>query len=394
MNSAQFRVAAAATLGIAVATVGVATAAFALPPSNTTADTLTFVGSDTTQYFDDAMCDAINSNLKKDNPNPKSGAKDTCVNIHAFAVPGETTKVAPADAFSPACTWFISPSTAPAGSSCLSGGNGKESAPTGSGAGATRQTSNPTDASVDVGRASSLQCNSTRPNLECYAYARDAVGYGTFRTQAIKLTVAQIQGIYNCSITNWSQIPAAGSGVITRFFPQAGSGTGSFFVSNFLNGVDPRLSTTCTVTQVAENDGSAIPSAERTTAIVPFSAGSWIAQSGNKVPDARASITIGSVKIGSAAVNPVKKSLAKFIPNPKAYNETSTYPGARYIFHDLDNRAPQYSASLRFIGFDGSGRSKLCSNAFAADLKTYGFLPLTNLAGDAPDAGFCRKVLS
>ncbi len=390
----SFRMTLAAVVTGLVAVIAVATGpAIALPVSNTTADTLTFVGSDTTQYFDDAFCTAVNNNTKGDNPKPATGAKDTCVNVHAFAAPGETTMVAPADAFSAACTWSIPPSTAPAGSSCLTGGNGQETAPSGSGAGATRQEANPTDASVDVGRASSLQCNSTRPNLECYAYARDAVGYATYRTQTIVLTTTQLQGIYGCSITDWSQIPNAGTGVITRFFPQSGSGTGSFFVTNFLNGVDPRLSTSCPVTQVPENDGSVIPSASRPNAIVPFSAGAWIAQGNAVVPDTRNGIKIGKVKVGTKAIYPVAGTAGSYAPNAGAFSETSTYPGARYVFHNVDNRAPQYGPTLRFIGFDATGKSKLCSGAYAATLKQYGFQALPNTAGDSPDAGTCRLIL-
>ncbi|MEP6798789.1 MAG: substrate-binding domain-containing protein [Lapillicoccus sp.] len=391
----SFRMTLMAVVAGLATVVAVGTApALALPTSNKTADTLTFVGSDTTQYFDDAFCTAVNNNTKGDNPKPLAGAKDTCVNVHAFAAPGETVKVAPADAFSAACTWSIPPNAAPAGSSCVAGGNGKETAPSGSGAGAARQEANPTDASVDVGRASSLQCNSTRPNLECYAYARDAVGYATYRATAITLTTAQIQGIYNCSITNWSQVPGAGTGVITRFFPQNGSGTGSFFVTNFLNGVDPRLSTTCTATQVPENDGSAIPAASRANAIVPFSAGAWIAQGNGVVPDTRNGIKIGKVKVGGKTFAPVAGTSGAYKPNAAAFNEGSAYPGARYVFHNVDNRAPQYGPALRFIGFDATGKSKLCSGAFATTLKQYGFQALSNLAGDAPDAGTCRKILS
>lgn len=383
----------------ATVTVGLGTAtAFALPAlpkSDSVKDTLTFVGSDTTQFFDDALCNSINSNTKGDNPSPGGGAKDTCANVHAFAAPGETTKVAIGDVFSGTCTWSIPPAVAPAGSTCAPGGNGQETAPSGSSAGAARQEANPSgDASVDVGRASSLQCGSTRPNLECYAYARDAVGYATYRSQTIKLTVAQIQGIYNCSITNWSQIPGAGAGVIQRFFPQSGSGTGSFFVANFLGGVDPRLSTTCAVTQVAENDGSAIPTASRANAIVPFSAGSWIAQ-GNKVtPDTRSGSTIGKVVVGSATFTPVAGAPGSYKPAAIAFKEGSAYPGARYVFHDVDVTSPQYGPALRFVGFDGSGKSKLCSGAYGATLKTYGFLPLSNTAGDSPDSGTCRLILS
>src|SRR3954468_22351147 len=91
----------AATIVATAIAAAFALPAQALPVSNGTADTLTFVGSDTTQFFDDAFCAAINANSKGDNPSPTTGKKDTCVNVHALAVAGETTKVAPADSLAP-----------------------------------------------------------------------------------------------------------------------------------------------------------------------------------------------------------------------------------------------------------------------------------------------------
>ncbi len=381
MRSIRMTMLTTAAVAAAVAVVGVAPAT-ALPKSDKVADTLTFVGSDTTQFFDDALCAAVNSNLKGDNPKPTTGTKDTCVNVHAFAAPGDpVTVTAPADAYSPACTWFITPNLAPTGATCASGG--QETAPTGSGAGAARLELNPSgDASVDVSRASSYQCNSTtRPNLECYDYGRDAVGYAT-KKGAITLTTDQIKGIYNCSITNWSSIAGAGTGTIERFFPQAGSGTGSFFVSNFLAGVDPRLSTSCPATQVAENDGTPISA----NGIVPFSAGAFIAQGNAVIPDSRNGVSIGKVKVGTTTYAPVSGSSGAYKPNTSAYNEGSAYPGARYIFHNIDKTAKSYLAAKRFVGFDAAGQSKLCANAFATTLKKYGFLPLAKQA----TTGACR----
>jgi len=381
MRSIRMTMFTTVAVAAAVGVVGVAPA-LALPPSDKVADTLTFVGSDTTQYFDQALCAAINSNTKLDNPKPATGAKDTCVNVKAFVNPGDPTSVtAPADAFAGACTWFITPSAAPAGASCS--GTGQETSPVGSGAGAARLELNPAgDASVDVSRASSYQCNTTtRINLECYNYARDAVGYATKKGATVKLTLAQIQGIYNCSITNWSQVTGAGTGVIERFFPQAGSGTGSFFVANFLNGVDPRLSTSCPATQIEENDGTKVTA----NGIVPFSAGSWIAQGNAATPDVRNGTTIGKVQVNTTTFTPVS-GITTFTPNLAAFKEGSLYPGARYIYHNIDNRSNSYLAAKRFVGFDAGSQSKLCAGAFASTLKTFGFLPLAKQA----TSGACR----
>jgi phosphate transport system substrate-binding protein len=72
-------------------------------------------------------------------------------------------------------------------------------------------------------------------SFEYYAFALDAVSWATTSMKApATLTTAQLQGIYKCTITDWSQIQGGGSGPIQRYLPNPASGTRKFFISNVL----------------------------------------------------------------------------------------------------------------------------------------------------------------
>ena len=82
--------------------------------------------------------------------------------------------------------------------------------------------------------------------FEYYAFALDAVSWASPSLQApATLTLVQLQGIYNCTFTDWAQV-GGGSGPIQRYFTQVGSGTGSFFQSDLLGGFDPTSVSTTT----------------------------------------------------------------------------------------------------------------------------------------------------
>ena len=53
------------------------------------------------------------------------------------------------------------------------------------------------------------------------------MGWSSASTLApANLTRAQLQGIYNCTFTNWNQVGGS-NGQIERYWPQSGSGTRS-----------------------------------------------------------------------------------------------------------------------------------------------------------------------
>ncbi|MYW02946.1 substrate-binding domain-containing protein, partial [Streptomyces sp. SID3343] len=90
------------------------------------------------------------------------------------------------------------------------------------------------------------------------------------------LTQKQVRDIYNCTITDWNQIPGSTvSGPIQKHLPQAGSGTRTEFIRTVLRGVDPTLpvggycASSIFVT-AQENRGDA-PQITSVDAIIPYS---------------------------------------------------------------------------------------------------------------------------
>jgi len=86
-------------------------------------------------------------------------------------------------------------------------------------------------AKVDYARSSRGPKSSGESTLNFWAYGKDALAFVTIGDKATaNLTKAQIQGIYNCSITNWDQINDANglpyaSGVIEPVGMNSASGT-------------------------------------------------------------------------------------------------------------------------------------------------------------------------
>lgn len=169
-----------------------------------------------------------------------------------------------------------------------------------------------------------------RATFEYYAAALDGLIWASASLNApASLTRAQVQGIYNCTYTDWSQVGGA-PGPITRVLPQAGSGTRAFFEGDIL-GFNPVPITGPNCPAVVdtrdgggplnENAGSEIPVALYQSAILPYSAGQWIFQAnlsinptldkrngvhlGNLIPSASftADTTNGSTTLSTAVSN-------------------------------------------------------------------------------------------
>ncbi|MFI6978229.1 PstS family phosphate ABC transporter substrate-binding protein [Embleya sp. NPDC050154] len=104
----------------------------------------------------------------------------------------------------------------------------------------------------------------------------DAVTWATKKAGApASLTSAQLHGIYDCSITNWSQINPSLSGAIQKHIPQAGSGTRQEFIDKVLGGFDPTSAANgacaATVIQTAQENRGDAPQITTTDAIIPYS---------------------------------------------------------------------------------------------------------------------------
>jgi phosphate transport system substrate-binding protein len=343
--------------------------------ADATPQTIALAGSDTTQDVMGAIAASYNTDTTF-NTDP-----DTLVNIKSQEPGGVTVA---ADAHCAAKTYR----TPPTGTEVL--------APNGSGAGrdALKASITAGDGCIDVARSSGgpRAIPTDLATFEYYAYALDAVGWSSASAKApTNLTLSQLKGIYNCTFTDWSQVGGA-AGAIERYWPQAGSGTRSFFQSDVL-GFDPTTFSGASCPAVAltqENSGTEITAAgDQATAIVPYSAANWIAAARGTQADQRSGQVIKSLN-GQALVTfpggvatpntagPVQES------NVKLNNPVPAYPGIRYVFNVTDSTLPQWNQVIRFVGFenkpagdpDYGAASPLCSGTKATTLTDYGFAPL------------------
>jgi phosphate transport system substrate-binding protein len=355
---------------------------------------ITLAGSDTTQDVMGEIADQYNDDTNY-NPDP-----DDNQNVLAIVTPDNGDPVPGDDVTSCPDRTYRNPA-----------GGGFTLRPNGSGAGrdALLTSVQAGDGCIDVARSSSgPRSIGTAPgtdltSFEYYAFALDAVGATSASTQVPAdrdLTLAELQGIYNCSITNWSQIGGT-SGPIQRYWPQAGSGTRSFAQSDLL-GFDPTTITGpgCPAVILSqENTGSQIATnGDQQEAIFVFSVANWAAMSQGTIANERAGQAFFDLNaqspvrpIGGGAFQARTPTAADpngpvAEANVRLVDPTPAYPGIRYVFNVLDNSsgANSYTPAKRFFGFDNVAsptiNSQLCNGGKATTLSAYGFGPLSKTA--------------
>lgn len=381
MNPTTFRRrAVAGLLGVAAA-VSVA----ACMPADKQSQSIALAGSDTTQDVMGALAQAYNSGDSA-NSDP-----DRIRNINSQQA---SALLVEADSACVAKTYRT-----PAGA-------GETVAPNGSSAGrdALKASVQAGDGCIDIARSSSgpRAVGSDLATFVYVAYGLDAVGWSSASTLApTNLSLAQLRGIYDCTYTNWNQV-GGGNGQIERYYPQAGSGTRSFFESDVL-GFNPTTITTpsCpapTLTQ--ENTGGEVTTnGDAQRAILPYSAANFVAQTRGTQLDQRSGQVLRSLNGqslvtgtgGGMVLNtagPVKES------NVKLNNPVPAYPGIRYVFNVLDSSSVHYAQANRLFGFinaDPGGKSPLCNGSRAALLSSYGFGPLdTTVSSRNLNGSTCR----
>lgn|SRR5262245_14208658 len=385
-------------LGGVVALLAVASvlAACDYGPDNV-AKKITIVGSDTTQ---DVMTRiafkyTIGLGVPADY-NPNNASHDDLFNVLSVQNPGLAVA---ADSDCAARTWFTPPAT------------GTHQAPNGSTAGRNALRDD-TPGCVDIARSSAgpraIGPTGDKATFEYFAYGVDGVTWASHSASPApaNLTLAQLQGIFNCTFTDWSDV-GGGAGPIQRYFPQAGSGTRAFVVSDLLNGQDPvnfQNANCPAVIPTQENSGELIDTNnDEAEAIVPYSAGNWIAQGNGVVaPDQRHGQELGNLN-GSDFVTGTAPNFAPgsaiVEENVTLVDPTPAVPGIRFIWNVVDSAGPSYVTAKRYVGFENQANgstSPLCSNKFAADIRSFGFGPLDTSAAD-PSTNLanstCRKYV-
>jgi len=243
--------------GVAIAT----SAAFLVtlaPTAHAAVPVIVAVGSDTTQDFMGSILNGAGQyNVKAQQP---------------------TALTVPADA--PTCTVAQTYHT-PAGA-------GEVLAPNGSGAGRNALKAEETAAAgsprgcIDIARSSGgprgVGAGLDSATMQYYAFALDSVGVvSTSLAAPGTISQADLLKVYNCTFTDWSQLPGGGSGPIQRYIPQAGSGTRTFFISDLLGGFDPTTVSNASCPAVnqsfEENQATQVLLADHEKAILPYSTG-------------------------------------------------------------------------------------------------------------------------
>lgn len=368
-------------------------------------DVIGIAGSDTTQDVMEGLSDLYNADTEYNNDtNTPEDDRDDLFNIlsqqpTALAVPG--------DEHCGSRTYHAPP------------GAGEVAPPNGSSAGrdALRQSVLAGDGCIDIARSSAgpravgTGSGQDLASFEYYAFGLDAVGWSTASTLApANLTHAQLQGIYNCTFTNWSQVGGQ-SGPIQRYWPQAGSGTRQFAQSDLI-GFDPTTFSgpNCpAVVLTQENSGQTIAAnGHQQTAIVPYSGANWVAQARGTAPEQRAGQEIGSLNGQNiirtddgqeelAARDEEFPTAPVAEENVRLVDSTPDLPGIRFVFNVVDNTSVSYQSALRYVGFDNvtdGASSPLCGATRGTPpvIEDYGFGRLTNTTGPRNLAGtHCRR---
>jgi phosphate transport system substrate-binding protein len=328
--------------------------AYAVPGPDTNPEVIAAVGSDTTFTVDNAIFAAANSAAVNTDPDNYVNVPPVLASGTSFAVPG--------DIFDAGRT-YTNPGNLP---------------PDGSGAGKTALANSAAipDGAIDIARSSSPRGAGDPATFQYFGYAKDGVSWAASAAGAgagVTLTLAQLKGIYDGSITNWSQVGGA-SAPISVYLPQVGSGTLSFFTGTVL-GFDPTTKPV-TIHRFQENDATSITAGDQASAIAPFSVAQWVAQGNSVVTDKRAGFFEGTLTGAGSDGAPVSGSAGAYVP---AFLDA--FVGARTVYHVLDTRSPSYGAALNVVGFDSAGPSALCNGDLAATLTSFGFKPLPSNGG-------------
>jgi ABC-type phosphate transport system substrate-binding protein len=408
---------AAALLASVATTAVVATPAQAAVPNTTN---LVAVGSDTTQ-------DVMATILGLITP----GAGTGLYNIKAQQTPAVAV---PADSTCSTGITFDTPA-----------GVGETLAPNGSGAGRNalkaEETAGPGSTPrgcVDFARSSGAPRGlaTDGANMEYYAYAMDSVGIVTASPYAPgSISQADLLKIYNCTYSDWAQLPGGGEGPIQRYIPNlAGSGTASFFKSDLLGGFDsttvsalagavPGSPYACAPVIVTgeENDFKNIATANHDSAIMPFSVGQWLFMSKLRL-NPTLDLRYGTRVLGQVTGTAVNANTIRWEPlnnnyvvnsgilsstpvneaNVKVNTAAPDFYGIRYVYNVADTVVLDYADVKSLIGFSNVAagtKSTLCSGGFASTISSAGFQPLSAVGnpGDASHnlaGSTCRKYIN
>jgi ABC-type phosphate transport system substrate-binding protein len=271
---------------------------------------------------------------------------------------------------------------------------------------------------IDFARSSRARSGSDPGTISFVNLAGDAVTYATQpgTNAPANLTTADLTGIYNCTITNWSAVGGK-SGTIVPMLPQNGSGTRSFFLGAIgVTTPGACVSTSATSqapgnlnTNTLEENEGVDPSLNMNTAnvIFPFSVGKWIAERFHSASCG----TVSNCFKNESACTPtsgqnlfgcnihgtmVLDSINGTAPTTGTGKATVINSGftatfTRLLFEVVPNplTPPNFGIPSNLAPLFGPTGFTCSSTTAKTDLKNYGFLVLPN-GTSAGDCGFAQ----
>ncbi|MFF2039580.1 substrate-binding domain-containing protein [Kitasatospora sp. NPDC058170] len=162
---------------------------------------------------------------------------------------------------------------------------------------------------LDFDRMDQTRLPSTPPGLTFVALAKDAVSWAakTGGNAPANLTVAQLKGIYQCTVTNWTQIsPTLPNAAIKPYLPQTNSATRSFF----LTAIGSPVLGPCVTSGPGENQGVDLVLNDPDV-VIPYSVGHFLGQTvgGHGTPaDSAGVLSVRGIN-GIAAINPTTNTI-------------------------------------------------------------------------------------
>lgn len=223
---------------------------------------------------------------------------------------------------------------------------------------------------VDIARSSSGPGSNANANglLVYVPYGRDAVAYSyqvpasdaACVTALGSLTQAQLTALYSASSADTTLCPGH---TVTPRLPQINSGTRAFFLGALgLGSSGPGAAVPAGDNQSTgpqENTGGQIGNYE----IIPFSAGSWVAQSDLAAPNTIAAYT--DLHLGAVNGTPgYTGSGTNLVPNATAYNDT-TFGRDIYVvveYARVNPSDPKFDAQLATLVDSTKGANSLVSS--------------------------------
>lgn len=148
---------------------------------------------------------------------------------------------------------------------------------------------------IDFARSSRSRDADDPTNVKFVAFGQDALTWAANPTTNAPATLktAQLKGIYNCNIRNWSAVGGK-SGMIKPVLPQINSGTRATFLD--VIGLTDAQVGGCVIQGAQENQGvSNVFDTNKANIVVPYSISKYIAQRYNNHQDKHGTLNLKKI---------------------------------------------------------------------------------------------------